>query len=722
MSRAINDFPGDLELFKPADSESRDLDTSNLSDIPEANLKITLMKHTSLTTTKSFFGLSIAALSLLSQAAFGQGDSLKTDLVSYWPLDVVEGNKTPDLASGYDFTLSNMDAGDLIPGKTGMAFTFDGSQAHLVRVSDPADDLPAAQHDSFTIAFWARANGVGQNDRRLFSESNTSGNNTPLFNLGTHRAGSTAQIDVFIRQGGSTTVDHIFSDATPLDGLDWHHIAFVQTLQGDESSTRQLYIDGVLDPLAIPNKPAGLVFDMNTTTVGAILRGSISAPVVGDVDEVAIWKRDLTQAEITDLVANGMPDLDEQQEELVIRDFSSEFHTVINGDQVLLSWDVTKDATITIDQGIGDVTGISDFGVGSTSVTINAPTTFTLTASREGDAPLTSEVTVTPISGVASGWNWIEDFNSYANGALLTQGGWLDAEGDYDVTTIGTTQALIQTAGTDLTGRPLGTHTVAEDTSRTLFFRFCASELEPDLPLNIKVGLSEKSLRFATDWNTNSGTYVIFSREALGTLQLQAIDGIGGAPVDSGIVIEPNTVYNVWIDVINNTLGGVEPDRFSVHVAPDGGSRTTVFDNFTSDRAPGNFGILGPPRAPIDQVFLASTTDAGQASQAVVFDDFYISPEDTFLSTLPVPSGFGKAPLGPPFISDIVYDPDTQKATLTWDSRPDTVYSAFYSETLTPPVWFEINDNIPSGGLQTIWEADGTFPEDKLFFKVQIAE
>jgi len=678
------------------------------------------MKHAHHQQTAKRLCLSLAGFAFLTQASLGQGDSLKNDLVSYWPLDEVQGNKTPDLASGYDFTLISMDASSLIAGKFGMGMTFDGSLDYLLRESEPADELPANQHDSFTVAFWARANGVGQNDRRLFSESNSNGNNDPLFNIGTHNQGNTAEVDIYIRQAGSTVVNHPKSTAAPLDGLDWHHIAFVQTIQVDGTATRELYIDGVLDALAIPAKEAGVVFNMDTTTVGAILRGGLSAPINGDVDEVVIWKRPLIPAEITDLIANGMPDLDEQQEELAIRDFSSNFDKVVTGDQVILSWDVTKDATISIDQGIGDVTGISDFGVGSTAVTITEPTTFTLTATREGDAPLTSMITVNNISGVASGWNWIEDFNSYNDGTLLTQGGWIDGEGDYLVTTVGDTKALIQDGQSDLAGRPLDIHTVADETSRTLFFRFCASSLDPDLPLSVKVGLSEKAFRFAGDWNQNIGTYVIFSREALGNLSLQAVDGVGGAAVDSGLVLDPDTAYNVWIDVTNNPLG--QTDRFTVHVAPDGGSRTTVFSDFASDRAPGNDGILGFPRAPIDSLFLVSSGTADQGSQAVAFDDFYISPENTLLSTIPVPSGFGKVPLGPPSLTDISYNPDTSKVTLTWDSRPDEVYAIFYSETLTPPVWIEANDGVPSGGVETVWELEATYPEDKLFFKVQPAE
>ena len=650
----------------------------------------------------------------------GQGESLKTDLVSYWPLDVAEGNKTPDLASGYDFTLVNMDAGDLITGKFGMAFNFKKIDlAHLTRTHDAADDLPANKNNSFTVAFWTRTNAVGQRDLRLFSEGNNS-TGTPLFTLGTdNTATGSNSLDIYIRQPPSAETGHLKTAALPLDGLDWHHIAFVQALQPDGTSTRQVYIDGVLDTLAIPNKAANQIFNMNITSVGAVVRSGDVAHIDGDVDEVVIWKRAITPSEISDLIANGMPDLEEPQEDLAINAFKSEFRSVIAGDEVKLSWDATKDATLSISPGIGDVTGISSFGVGSTTVTINEPTTFTLTATRGVEAPITQSVTVSPVSGVAAGWNWIEDFNDLPAGALGTQGGWVAPEGSFLVKTIGSTQAIHQTANTDLAGRLLGTHGIAEGSSRTLFFRFCASSLDPDLPIALKVGLSEKPFRFASDWNDNIGTYVIFSREAAGPLQLQAINGIGGAPVDSGVTLDPDASYDVWIDVTNNPLGST--DKFSVYLAPSGGTRSLIFDNFDSDRQPGEVFLLGVPRAPIDSIFAVSTTLAGQASQTVALDDFYVSPAGSFLASTPVPSGFGKGPLGPPEIVSYTFD-GTSSLTLEWNSRPGLIYGLWASPDLSDQSWVELVDEINSGGTTTSGTFNISGNGEKQFFQTRQQE
>ena len=252
---------------------------------------------------------------------------------------------------------------------------------------------------------------------------------------------------------------------------------------------------------------------------------------------------------------------------------------------------------MSISPDVGDVTGISDFGVGNTLVTITEETTYTLTASRDGEPSVTATLTVTPITGVASGWNWIEDFDAYPAGPIETKGSWNSPSGSWDVATVGATQAIITTDGNDLTGRFLETHGIAENSSRTLFFRFCLSDQEPDFPFTIKTGLSEKGFRFVNDWTENIGTYVTLARDGGGALRMEAINGIGGVAVDSGFPFDQNRSYDVWIDIVNKPL--TETDTFSVHVAPTGGGRTTVFDNFDSDRSPDEIFLLGFPRAPI---------------------------------------------------------------------------------------------------------------------------
>ncbi len=668
---------------------------------------------------------ALACFASMTQITFGQGDSLRDDLVSYWPLDEIQGNSTPDLASGFDFFVENLTSTDIITGRFGMAFNFKkANKAHLVRNHDPADDLPAIKNDSFTVAYWVRAVGTGQRDLRTFSEaSNITNDGTPLFTMATSGDGSDGSIGILFRDRGDFTTFYDTTEATPLDGMDWRHIAFVQTAQDDGSATRQIFIDGVLDSLVIDPKPANFTHNMNTTSIGAVVRASDSAHIDGDIDEVAIWKRALTQAEIDDLRTNGMPDLDVLQEDLAISSFTPEFQRVVEGDQVRLSWDATQDATLTIDQGVGDVTAISDFGVGSTMVTISAETTFTLTASRGAEPPVTQSITVSPITGVAAEWNWIEDFSDLNLGALGSQNSWRTPSGSWDVTTIGNTQSLITSGGNDLTGRIVETHAIQENSSRTLFFRFCVNSVDSDLPIRARVGMTEKSLRFVNDWNDNNGTYVIFTRDAGGDLQLQAIDGINGTPVDSGMTFTPGTSYDVWIDVQNVPLDMT--DTFSVHVAPTGGARQTVFANFSSDREPQEVVLLGVPRPVIDTVFLVTTTATNLGPQAIAFDDFYISDADVLSSTVPVASGFGKVPQLPSRIeiSNIAHDSDADTTEITWASSEGQLYEIRKSLDLTgnPSSWQLVMSDVAgaaSPATTTTAIVDTAATEERAFYVV----
>ena len=152
---------------------------------------------------------------------------LRDGLVAYWPLDGISGETAPDVVGGYNMELTNMDDSNVVEGKVGNAFSFsNGDQTLLSRTHEEGDELPINKHESFTISFWAKVQGNGQNDLRVFSESNTGGNNTPLFNLGTRNNGSDGTVDVYIR-GIGPTVGHIFTEAEPFDD-EWSHVVFVQ--------------------------------------------------------------------------------------------------------------------------------------------------------------------------------------------------------------------------------------------------------------------------------------------------------------------------------------------------------------------------------------------------------------------------------------------------------------------------------------------------------------
>ena len=67
-----------------------------------------------------------------------------------------------------------------------------------------------------------------------------------------------------------------------------------------------MYIDGELDGLEIAAKPEG-DWALNATSIGGIIRGNASHWVTGLIDEVALWKRALSESEVSDLYSNGVP-------------------------------------------------------------------------------------------------------------------------------------------------------------------------------------------------------------------------------------------------------------------------------------------------------------------------------------------------------------------------------------------------------------------------------
>lgn len=80
-----------------------------------------------------------------------------------------------------------------------------------------------------------------------------------------------------------------------------------------------------------------------------------------------------------------------------IESFTADDHYVTPGSGVTLAWETTDATTISIDQGIGDVTGQSTDGDGSKNVNVSATTTYTLTATNAaGSTVMTVKVAAGP--------------------------------------------------------------------------------------------------------------------------------------------------------------------------------------------------------------------------------------------------------------------------------------------------------------------------------------
>lgn len=97
----------------------------------------------------------MAAAGILSLSIHNASAELIDDLVSYWPLDEIQGTKTPDLVSGYDMDIQNLVDSDVVEGRFGNAFSFDNTRNTLLsRIHEADEDLPANKHESFTISMF----------------------------------------------------------------------------------------------------------------------------------------------------------------------------------------------------------------------------------------------------------------------------------------------------------------------------------------------------------------------------------------------------------------------------------------------------------------------------------------------------------------------------------------------------------------------------------------
>jgi hypothetical protein len=562
---------------------------------------------------------------------------LNRSIIVFWPLDTVVGTKTPDPVSGYDLSLNNLTAANLVQGRYGNAFQFDAAgNTALYRDNNPGEDLPIYNKPEFSISIWVK--GPVQNDRRVFSEGNR-GNNQPLFNIGTHNTGANNFLDSYIRTDTGSTANHQFGTLPAFDDQ-WHHIAYVQRAVGGVR-TASMYVDGVEDTI-IPQPVAPLT--LNTTSVGAILRSGFSAHYTGLIDEVAIWDRALSPEEIARLQTTTIVDPPSRTQPLAINVFRGDFPAVVKGEEIVLRWDVSKDASqVSISPGVGDVTGSTLAGAGHVAVPLDQSTTLTLTVTRGVDT-ITRTTRVAVVDEVEPGWVLLDNFDTYAVGYLADSGDWLlDTRGREILVENVNENHVLRPAGTDSAAlMDLYSHRVLENQNCTLFFRMTPRG-SPTAELRQVIGLTDKPLRWYGDSADNVGPAISLSYLA-GEWLIGARNGIGGLLDYHSTPLTPDTVYSVWIDIANVPMPQVfYSDIYSVYLQKAGDAgRTLLFSQYSSDRDKDFVDAVLPLMGPVlDNLFIASNSP----TESSWFDDFYLYPAGTS-ATIPRPPGFtGAAPV-----------------------------------------------------------------------------
>lgn len=215
-------------------------------------------------------------------------DVAASDLVAHFPL---EGGETMivDQVSGLIGTCrGTCPAVALTPSPNGGSATaFDGVD-HCYVVADDPMLRPA----TFTIAVWARHDAV-RNDSMIGKVLGPLALEGNSFQLETGDGGVWPADAAVFSTGSGTNEFLVQLGLLPAAGV-WHHYA--GTFDG---SQKQLYVDGML-----VGTSAGTVgYDSGELTIGCDKNLLDQQYWDGDLDDVRIYRRALTGAEITDLAS-----------------------------------------------------------------------------------------------------------------------------------------------------------------------------------------------------------------------------------------------------------------------------------------------------------------------------------------------------------------------------------------------------------------------------------
>ena len=228
-----------------------------------------------------------AYTNVASATTLGAGPN--TGLAGYWKLDEGSGTMVAD-SSGHGDTGTINGEVTWITGQNtnfGTALGFHGVGQAIANVTIPdASQLRFSATQSFTVSAWASPNTTGTTWADILVKSR---DQPPYYGLGVD------QNNRWVFFGPTAYVEG------PVVTLGWHLITGVQD---GVAGTRSLYVDGVLaaSGAAQAGDGAGALWFAN----GA----SVSQPFNGSIDDVRIYNRALSSAEVQTLANTTWSDVD----------------------------------------------------------------------------------------------------------------------------------------------------------------------------------------------------------------------------------------------------------------------------------------------------------------------------------------------------------------------------------------------------------------------------
>lgn len=228
-----------------------------------------------------------------------QATTLTTGLVGYWKFDESQGDTATDASANHNNAAYNNSLGDnsqWVAGQIGGAVKLGGPEAQQYLL---VADFPKPTN-TITVSLWAWAES-----RPTWATfvKNWGGTVAGQFHFGLYAGGG--QENIYIKQGDGKTPNVSDSELFPLGS--WQHVAF--TCDG---SKVRLYRNGAqvavtdYNGTLIPAAAAALGIGAKLTDDGSMADVGSPGYWHGKFDDVAIWNRGLSAAEIAAIYSAGL--------------------------------------------------------------------------------------------------------------------------------------------------------------------------------------------------------------------------------------------------------------------------------------------------------------------------------------------------------------------------------------------------------------------------------
>ena len=218
--------------------------------------------------------------------------SLQTGLIGYWPFC---GNANDASGNGNNGTVNGATLTTDRFGNASSAYSFDGVDDFI-----STNLVPVIGSNNRSVSFFLKAESIPTStDYACISW----GGNTPSCS----QAGLDFECNIFNFGGINARIDGTCTAkySTNSFDLNWHMITYVVNNNlGNSFSSIQIYIDGVLANTASYNGST----TVNTTNLATLIFGNsnkLNRYLHGKLDDIVIWNRALTTAEIQQLYILG---------------------------------------------------------------------------------------------------------------------------------------------------------------------------------------------------------------------------------------------------------------------------------------------------------------------------------------------------------------------------------------------------------------------------------